>query len=81
MDMANKRIPSVLNVTVNGEPWQRVDDLSLAKPDDQVYCGIEQSDGSLKIRFGDGINGKRPQNGDDVKVEYKSVRGSSGNVA
>lgn len=79
--MMNKRIPSVLNVTVNGELWQRVDDLSLAKPGDRVYCGIEQSDGSVKIRFGDGINGKRPQNGDDVKVEYKSVRGSSENTA
>lgn len=79
--MKNTRISNVLNVTVNGEPWQRVDDLSLAKPDDQVYCGIEQSDGSVKIRFGDGVNGKRPKNGDEVNVEYKSVRDSSGNAA
>ncbi len=79
--MENTRISNVLKVTVNGELWQRVDDLSPAKPDDQVYCGIEQSDGSVKIRFGDGINGKRPQNGADINVEYKKVRASSGNSA
>ena len=81
MDKENKRISNVLKVTVNGELWQRVDDLSLAKPDDLVYCGIDQSDGSVKIRFGDGVNGKRPQDGDSVNVEYKTVRASSGNAA
>lgn len=80
MDMENTRSSNVLKLTVNGEPWQRVDDLSLAKPDDPVYCGIEQNDGSVTIRFGDGINGKRPKNGDEVNVEYKTLAGPSGNA-
>lgn len=43
MDTANiRKSKNVLNLTVNGEVWQRVDDLSSAKPEDQVFCGVEQ---------------------------------------
>lgn len=53
-----------------GTVWKRVDDLTLAPPDAQVYT-VDAESG--RISFGDGVNGAVPQQGSLMRTTYRSV--------
>ena len=59
-----------MEVTVDGQPWQRVTDLEDADPDATVY---ELAPATGQVRFGDGVHGAVPAAGDIVRASYRSV--------
>jgi hypothetical protein len=60
-----------VSVTVAGERWHQVADLSSAGPDDRVYAVQIEDNGSAQIRFGDGRQGARPPAGEiSVRARY-----------
>jgi len=57
-------------VTVGGEEWTRVDDLSALHAGQHVY---QLDDTTGQIRFGDGLTGAIPPRGAPVRASYLSV--------
>lgn len=51
---------AAVDVSVNGEVWRRVENLLDAGPDDAVYVLDPES---VRIAFGDGVNGLKPEPG------------------
>lgn len=62
--------PGSETVTVEGETWQRVDDLQDRGPLAQVF-EFDASEG--QVRFGDGTHGAIPPSGALVKASYRST--------
>jgi hypothetical protein len=60
------------DVTVDGERWTRVPDVSNSGPEDRVYSVNEDDSGGSWIRFGDGTHGKRPASGSSVAATYRA---------
>jgi alpha-N-arabinofuranosidase len=56
-------------LTVAGESWRRVDDLSTQPPEAKVYA-IDQAEGL--VHFGDGVRGAVPPAGARLSIEYTS---------
>ena len=63
-------------VTVDGEPWERVDDFDGAAPDAHVYV-LDAATGTL--RFGDDVTGGVPPAGATVRATYHYGGGTAGN--
>jgi predicted phage baseplate assembly protein len=68
----------IQNINFEWELWQQTDDLLSANETDQVFS-LDPESGL--IRFGDGINGARPQPGRRIRASYKYGGGTQGNVA
>jgi predicted phage baseplate assembly protein len=84
-----------LDLTVGGEPWQAVDDLTTASAEATLVGGsapvldddvdraavftIDRASG--EIAFGDGIRGRRPPAGAVVRARYDHGGGTAGMVA
>lgn len=76
---------STVEVTVQGEVWERVSSFSSSRPFDKHYRlrALEFVPGNRRyqVLFGDGVLGLIPQAGDDVTIVYVSGAGTSGNVS
>lgn len=59
------------------QEWTRVEGLSSAAPNATVYA-LDESRGT--ITFGNGINGRRPAAGAELRVEYLVTSGAQGNL-
>ena len=65
-------------VWVDGRRWRQVASFAEARPDDEVFV-LDAENGSL--RFGDGVNGRRPPVGAEVVVAvYRHGAGGSGHA-
>jgi len=89
-------LPDTLNLTVDGERWQAIDDLSAASaevpvPDPRLPPGSPPPQGGPptvfaldpeagRIRFGNGLRGARPPFGAVIRVDYDYGVGRAGNV-
>ncbi len=89
-------IPSSLELTVDGEPWREVDDLSSAPPEIHGYDprrplggdGGQQDSPKVfsvdresgVVTFGNGIHGMRPPSGAILRASYDYGGGAQGNV-
>lgn len=58
-------------------PWRLVDDLRAQGPHERCAV-LDVTDGTL--RFGNGINGRRPPDGAPLQVTYRVSEGSRGNL-
>ena len=67
-------------VAVGDRPWNEIDSLSLAGPNDAVYEVSRAVDQSVAVSFGDGVHGARLSN-DPVTVTYRTGEGGLGNIA
>ena len=63
-----------------GVVWQVVSDLLKAGPSDNRYMLLPGEDDSITIKFGDGVNGRRPPRGAVVHASYRIGGGQAGNV-
>lgn len=73
---------STLVVTLGGEIYQKVDEITEIKSDTKVYFLQEGRNGYYEIYFGDGIIGKAPSIDDVVEIAYfGSFLGVEGNGA
>ena len=74
---------SVLRVTVrvDGIPWEQVETLESARPNDQVYVVSTADDGMTTIKFGDGKCGRcLPRGVERISAHYSTGGGAAGNV-
>lgn len=71
--------------TVNGSPslvqYFYTSDLYTATSENKVFTIEVASDGVAQIVFGNGINGKVPENKAEVTVSYRRGQGSGGNIS
>lgn len=89
-------LPDTVLLTVNGEPWARVEDLAVATPEvprPRLHPGIIEQPLSLAdanvftvdrqtgaVRFGDGLRGARPQPGAIIQASYDWGGGIQGMI-
>jgi hypothetical protein len=66
-----------IDVWVDGHRWRQVTSLAELGPEDDAFV-IELENG--RIRFGDGVNGRRPPTGAEIVVAYQHGAGGSGDV-
>ena len=66
-----------LAVRVDGVEWRWVERLYAAPPDDRVYEAVPSVDGTVTVRFGDGVTGLRPAVGASVTATYRHGAGAA----
>ncbi|RJO70856.1 putative baseplate assembly protein [Nocardia panacis] len=70
-----------LAVAVSGVRWHPTESLIVNGPTDHVYATDIAADHTVRVRFGDGTHGARPQTGvDNVTAKFRVGAGSSGDV-
>src|SRR5262249_39686282 len=62
------------------KPWEARRDLLSSTEDDNHFVAEVEHDGSTRLRFGDGIHGRRPQPGTRFTARYRIGNGLAGNV-
>ena len=72
---------TTLQVTVSGKEWQLVEDFIGSGPTDFHYTKSQDNQGFLTLQFGDGRQGRRPEDGAPIEVHFRSGIGSPGMVA
>lgn len=73
-------IPIQAGVVLAGEPWQQVDSLSKSGPNDRHFIAVSSDDGSVSVRFGDGVHGARPSTDEAlVCAAFRTGIGAAGN--
>jgi hypothetical protein len=80
---ANQAVPVItLTGTLNGigTTWTAQPDLLAASATDPDFVVEVESDGTARLRFGDGINGLRPESGTTFTASYRIGNGTAGNV-
>lgn len=65
----------------NKNIYYRVTDLNVLTPDSLVYFLQETDDGKFEIYFGDGVLGKKLENGNIIKISYLISNGTAANGA
>lgn len=70
---------SPLIVRVNGVVWDAVTNFLDAEPTDEVYQWRIEANGSVRIRFSDGVSGKIPPGGESITADYRVGGGEVGN--
>jgi hypothetical protein len=76
---ANATNPT-LRVVVDSEEWTKVDSFINSDSISEHYRVITEMDGTVTIKFGDNVNGKAPENGSTIVLQYIESAGLSGNV-
>jgi len=71
---------STLQVTVNGEYWQEAPDLVHSSENHNHFVLETDENNQSILRFGDGINGKRIQDTDEIVCYYQIGKGTDGNI-
>jgi len=61
-------------------PWTYVDTLLEYGPNDLVFTTQQNSNGTLTVVFGDGVNGYIPASGQLLSASYKTSVGEYGNI-
>lgn len=51
------------------------------KAGDTTYGVVRGEDGSSRVRFGDGMTGRRPSSGGSISAQYRSGGGKGGNLS
>lgn len=73
---------STLEVRVNDVLWQEAASFHGAAADARIYVVRHEEDGSVLVRFGDGVHGARlPTGKRNVRASYRTGTGLAGNVA
>ena len=69
-------------VVLAGEPWQQVATLVVSGPNDRHFVAVNGDDGSVSVRFGDGVHGARPPTDEAlVCAAFRTGIGATGNRA
>lgn len=73
---------STLAVRVGGLAWKHVDSLLAGGPRDHIFATSTARDGTIAVRFGDGIHGARlPTGTENVVAEYRFSTGGEDPIA
>src|SRR5574343_14304 len=66
--LESKIVDSTMTVKVAGETWSFQETLAFSNPDDKHFTAGLNIDQIMEIRFGDGTNGKIPENGTPIQI-------------
>ena len=69
-----------LRVIVDGTEWTEVTSFYASEVTDEHFRVIDEMDGTVSIQFGDDINGKSPDSGSVIRIQYVKSAGLDGNV-
>jgi len=69
-----------IRVLVNGKEWQQVSNFYDMTENGEEYVYNVGFDNAFSIVFGNGIHGRRPNDGDKIDVEYLKHTGVVGNI-
>lgn len=69
-----------ITVLVNGEEWDRVENLYEMKENGNNYVISAGYDNTMNIMFGNGTYGKIPDKGTSVTIKYLNHSGKAGNI-
>lgn len=69
-----------LRVVVDGVEWLLVTSFLDSDSTSQHYRVVDEMDGNVSVLFGDGVNGKSPEAGQVIVIQYVKSAGLSGNV-
>ena len=77
---ARATLPDVrVSVRVDGSPWEQVQTLESAEPDDDVFAVSRSDDGAILVQFGDGECGSRlPTGVEHISAHFRAGGGSAG---
>ena len=73
----------ILHSSLDGSPagdWEPKRDLLNSGPDDHHFVVEIEHDGSARLRFGDGVHGRRPRPGTAFTAHYRVGNGTAGNL-
>lgn len=73
-------VPSSVQVKVQSVLWTRQSYLIDATSTDTAYEVIYDGNGTVYVKFGDGVSGKIPPSGNTLTATYRVADGSKGNV-
>ena len=74
-------INPTLRVIVDGLEWTLVTSFLASETNSTHYKIINELDGNVSVRFGDGVNGLTPANGLTIRIQYVKTIGADGNVS
>jgi len=69
-----------LRILVDREEWTKVDSFIDSDSISKHYRVITEMDGTVTIKFGDNVNGRAPETGSTIIIQYIESAGLSGNV-
>lgn len=67
-------------VIVDGTEWTKVSSFLYSTPTSKHFRIINEPEGTVSVLFGDEINGKVPESGSTVLIQYIRTEGADGNV-
>ena len=73
-------LPQIWLESSDGVLWYPVADLLESGPEDNMFVPELESDGTVRLRFGDGTYGALPEPGLKFSAHYRTGNGTSGNV-
>jgi hypothetical protein len=77
MDKGNTPSFFQVNVSIDGEVWNKVDSFEKYAPEDPVFV-LDSNTGA--VLFGDGKHGRKPPAGSRIAATYRTGGGSVGNI-
>jgi hypothetical protein len=70
----------VVHLRESGTRWQAVPDLLASGREDRHFVAEVGNDGRARLRFGDGVHGRRPEPGAAYAATWRTGTASAGNV-
>lgn len=67
-------------VIVNGTEWTKVSSFLYSTPTSEHFRVINEPEGTVSVLFGDDVNGKAPESGTTILIQYIRTEGVDGNV-
>ena len=82
MNVSNKSFfdKDYIEVKVNGEKWKQRDNLYDMTENANEYVFSTSFESGFSIMFGDGIHGRKLNEGDVITIDYLSHSGTTGNI-
>ena len=69
-----------LRVIVDGTEWTKVSSFLYSNPTSEHFRIINEADSTVSVLFGDDVNGKAPEAGSTIVIQYIRTDGADGNV-
>jgi len=81
-DIENSGDPEnpTFRITVDGEEWYQVSSFINSDSTSRHYRVITELDDTVTVIFGDNVNGKSPEEGSTITIQYIKSAGADGNV-
>jgi len=67
-------------VIVDGTEWSKVSSFLYSTPTSEHFRVINEPDGTVSVLFGDDVNGKIPETGSTILIQYIRTKGKDGNI-